>query len=226
MSIKESIDSINSEIGKAVTLVAVSKTHSVEVVRETYQCGQRHFGENKVQELTEKAAALPADVRWHMIGHLQTNKVKFIVPFVYLIHGVDSVRLLKTVDKEAAKISKVVSCLLQVHIADESTKFGFSEDELIAFLESAGHQELKNVQICGLMGMATFTDDIEKVRSEFKSLHHLYSQIKQKFFSHYDAFAVLSMGMSDDYKVAIEEGSNMIRVGSKIFGHRSYDKPQ
>ncbi len=225
MTIKESLESINNEIGDKVVLVAVSKTHPTEVLMEAYDAGQRHFGENKVQELTAKAESLPTDIKWHMIGHLQSNKVKYIAPFIYLIHGVDSLKLLKTIDKEAKKVSRIVSVLLQIHIADEESKFGFSADELYEILESNQISALKNVKICGVMGMATNTDDEEKVKGEFANLSTIFKNLKEKFFSDNADFTVVSMGMSDDYNIAIAHGSNMIRVGSKIFGYRSYDKP-
>jgi pyridoxal phosphate enzyme (YggS family) len=225
MTIKDSIETIKKSAGEAVTLVAVSKTHPAELVRQAYDAGQRHFGENKVQELVAKAGQLPDDIHWHLIGHLQTNKVKFVVPFIYLIHSVDSEKLLKTIDKEAGKAGTVVRCLLQIHIADEETKFGFAEKELFDFMASGRHRDLKNVHLCGVMGMATFTDDQQIVRAEFKKLHSIFTNIKQRWFAGDSQFSVISMGMSDDYEIAVQEGSTMIRVGSKIFGSRSYDKP-
>lgn len=222
MTIKDTIAAIQQEVGSSVTLVAVSKTHPVELIQEAYDAGQRHFGENKVQEMVDKAALLPNDIHWHMIGHLQSNKVKYIAPFVHLIHGVDSLKLLQTIDKEGRKVSRVIPCLLQLHIAREATKFGFSQDELLALFESGALTSLANVHICGLMGMATFTDDEEQIREEFKLLQSIYRQLKDKWFAHDPRFNTLSMGMSDDYPIAVEQGSNMIRVGSKIFGHRNY----
>lgn len=196
----------------ATTLVAVSKTKPVEDISELYYLGQRDFGENYVQELVDKSNQLPKDIRWHFIGHLQTNKVKLIVPFVQLIHGVDSLKLLKEINKEATKAGRVVDCLLQVHIAQEETKFGFDEAELIAVMKDAGGQGLANVCICGLMGMASFTDDVETIRAEFKKLKIIFDKQGQ--------FQTLSMGMSGDYKIAIEEGSTMVRIGSLLFGER------
>ncbi|MBL0882705.1 MAG: YggS family pyridoxal phosphate-dependent enzyme [Chitinophagaceae bacterium] len=202
--------------GKNVALVAVSKTKPVEDIEALYQLGQRDFGENYVQELVDKQSSLPADIRWHFIGHLQSNKVKYIAPFVHLIHGVDSLKLLKEIDRQAAKFNRTIDCLLQLHIATEETKFGMDEQELT---EALG--QLSNfpcVRIRGLMGMASFTDDQEKVRSEFRSLYNIF---KQSAISH-PPFTILSMGMSGDYTIAIEEGSNMVRIGSLLFGARVY----
>ncbi|MBZ4676101.1 MAG: YggS family pyridoxal phosphate-dependent enzyme, partial [Anaerophaga sp.] len=187
-----------------------------------YETGHRIFGENKVQELADKYEQLPKDIRWHMIGHLQRNKVKYIAPFVSLIHGVDSFRLLKTINKEAAKNNRIIPCLFQIHIADEETKFGLDENELFEILESADYKNLSNIQIKGLMGMATFTDDREKVRSEFRFLKTLFDKTKNNYFRSDDAFSILSMGMSGDYQIAVEEGSNMVRIGSAVFGERQY----
>jgi PLP dependent protein len=194
------------------TLVAVSKTKPVEDVVELYDLGQRDFGENYVQELVDKSTRLPKDIRWHFIGHLQTNKVKLIVPFVQLIHGVDSLKLLKEINKEAAKAGKRIDCLLQVHIAKEETKFGFDEAELAVTMKEAEELGLTSVRICGLMGMASFTDDADTVRIEFKKLKAIFDKHKQ--------FQILSMGMSGDYKIAMEEGSTMVRIGSLLFGER------
>lgn len=194
------------------TLIAVSKTKPQEDINQLYQLGQRDFGENYVQELVEKAAQLPADIRWHFIGHLQTNKVKLIVPFVQLIHGVDSLKLLKEINKEAAKCNRVVDCLLQVHIAQEETKFGLNEAELAETLASATELKLMNVNVVGLMGMASFTTDMDNVRKEFRQLKGIFEQ--------YTAFTTLSMGMSSDYRIAVEEGSTMVRIGSLLFGER------
>ena len=217
-----SYNELTGELKKnAVTLVAVSKTKPVSDIKELYELGHRDFGENYVQELTEKAAELPQDIRWHFIGHLQTNKVKSIAPFVQLIHGVDSLKLLKEIGKEGIKAGRVIDCLLQVHIAQEETKFGFDENELGEILNEA--KAIKNVRICGLMGMASFSDNMELVRSEFKTLYGLF----QKYLPQLTAFSrspVLSMGMSSDYKIAIEEKSNMVRIGSLLFGERVYPK--
>ncbi|BFG69660.1 YggS family pyridoxal phosphate-dependent enzyme [Sediminibacterium sp. KACHI17] len=201
---------------KKVTLVAVSKTKPVEDIEALYQLGQRDFGENYVQELVDKQASLPTDIRWHFIGHLQSNKVKYIAPFVHLIHGVDSLKLLKEIDKQAAKNNRIIDCLLQIHIATEETKFGMDQQELTAAMEQLEH--FPNVRVCGLMGMASFTDDQEKVRAEFKSLYDIFNT---SGIGHLPS-AILSMGMSGDYKIAIEEGSNMVRIGSLLFGARIY----
>lgn len=222
MSISENLQQILSSIPAHVHLVAVSKTHPVDTIMETYELGQRQFGENKVQELTSKASQMPTDVVWHMIGHLQTNKVKFIAPFVNLIHGVDSSKLLQVIDKEAKKAQRIIDCLLQIHIASETSKFGFSEDELFKFFNDDIIKSLDNVRICGLMGMATFTENNDQVRKEFRGLKQLFDKVKAVYFNDKNYFAILSMGMSDDYVIAIEEGSTLIRVGSAIFGDRDY----
>ncbi|MBN2743829.1 MAG: YggS family pyridoxal phosphate-dependent enzyme [Marinilabiliaceae bacterium] len=221
MSIAENLRHIQSQLTTGVTLVAVSKTHSQEAVMEAYQAGQRIFGENKVQELTTKYEALPKDIHWHMIGHMQSNKVKYIAPFVTLIHGVDSLRLLQTINKEGQKIQRVIPCLLQVHIASEETKFGFSPLEIKAITPSQ-ISELPWIEIQGLMGMATFTDDNTQVRKEFDTLKQLFDQLKSTLFTNQASFNTLSMGMSDDFHIAIEAGSTLVRVGSSIFGHRDY----
>ncbi|MGL6267181.1 MAG: YggS family pyridoxal phosphate-dependent enzyme, partial [Chitinophagaceae bacterium] len=188
---------------------------------EMYALGQRDFGENYVQELVEKQGLLPADIQWHFIGHLQSNKVKFIAPFVYMIHGVDGLKLLQTIDRQGAMHGRKIRCLLQVHIAVEETKFGLDKNELIELLqEISSEKTLAHVQVCGLMGMASFTDDIDKVRSEFRKLKSLFDEVKEKFFYHEDQFSELSMGMSGDYTMAVEEGSTMVRIGSLLFGSR------
>ncbi|MBW0162688.1 MAG: YggS family pyridoxal phosphate-dependent enzyme [Sediminibacterium sp. Gen4] len=203
-------------LAASVTLVAVSKTKPVEDIKALYDIGQKDFGENYVQELVDKQAVLPNDIRWHFIGHLQSNKVKYIAPFVHLIHGVDSLKLLKEIDKQAAKNNRIIDCLLQVHIATEETKFGMDEQELKDTIEQLS--SFPNVRVRGLMGMASFTDDQEKVRSEFRSLHNIF---KQSVMNHQPS-AILSMGMSGDYTIAIEEGSTMVRIGSLLFGARVY----
>lgn len=218
MNITKNLKQIKASIPEHVTLVAVSKTKSNEAISEAYQAGQRVFGENKVQELTEKYESLPKDIEWHMIGHLQSNKVKYIAPFVSLIHGVDSFKLLKEINKRAAQNERVINCLLQIHIAEEDTKFGFDEKEVIELIKSEAFQHLKNIKVVGLMGMATFTDDENQIRKEFKSLKKLFDKLQ---ISNHQ-FQILSMGMSGDYQIAIEEGSTMIRVGSSIFGERNY----
>ena len=204
-----------------ITLVAVSKTKPVEDIKELYDFGQRDFGENYVQELADKQAQLPEDIRWHFIGHLQSNKVKFIAPFVQLIHSVDSLKLLKEINKQALKNNRVIDCLLQVHIAQEETKFGFSEKELEDLFNTNLNElhELKNVRIVGLMGMASLTDDMDKVRNEFKFLRTLFERFSKLPIANCK-LQILSMGMTSDYKIAIEEGSNMVRIGSLIFGER------
>lgn len=220
--IGENLKFIRATIPEKVELVCVSKFHSESEILEAYQAGERIFGESKVQELCSKQEHLPSDINWHFIGHLQTNKVKLLVPFVELIHGVDSVRLLKEINKQAIRCNRIVDCLLQVHIATEETKFGFSDAELIDFLVQEKLTEFTNISIRGLMGMATFTDNAEQVRSEFRHLNQLFVSIQQQQISLLDRFTILSMGMSDDYQLAIEEGSTMVRIGSKIFGQRLY----
>lgn len=204
---------------KAVCLVAVSKTKPVEDIQELYDLGQRDFGENYVQELVDKAEKLPKDIRWHFIGHLQTNKVKLIAAFVQLIHGVDSLKLLKEINKQAEKNNRVIDCLLQVHIAQEETKFGLDEEELNSVMEEVANLQMANVQIRGLMGMASFTENLDKVQNEFRYLKKLFDK-KNPLTIHHSAFTTLSMGMSSDYTLAIQEGSNMVRIGSLLFGER------
>lgn len=222
MSILRNIQQIRNHIPANVKLVCVSKFHPESAVLEAYEAGERIFGESRVQELLDKQPNLPADIHWHFIGHLQTNKIKYIVPFVDLIHGVDSLKVLKEIDKQAEKAGRVVSCLLQVHIAQEETKFGFSAGELAEMLESDEFREMKNVVISGLMGMATLTDNSSQIRQEFRKLKVLRDEIKQLYFTLNNSFTELSMGMSDDYLIAIEEGSTMIRIGTSIFGVREY----
>lgn len=209
---------IKKELG-TTTLVAVSKTKPNEDIEELYALGQRDFGENYVQELVDKEAALPKDIRWHFIGHLQSNKVKYIAPFVHLIHGVDSFKLLQEINKQAAKHNRIIDCLLQVHIAQEETKFGMDQTELEEAL--AGTAALPNVRVCGLMGMASFSDDLEKVRAEFRLLKALFDKCSEWPVVGVE-WAILSMGMSGDYAIAKEEGSTMVRIGSLLFGARSY----
>lgn len=205
---------------KQMTLVAVSKTKPVEDILELYGLGQRDFGENYVQELVDKAASLPKDIRWHFIGHLQTNKVKLIAHFVQLIHGVDSLKLLKEINKQGQKAGRIIDCLLQVHIAQEETKFGFDESELEMAVKQLSDFKLTNVRICGLMGMASFTENMDMVRKEFKKLKEVFD-FHVKSQTRYFEPKVLSMGMSSDYRIAVEEGSNLIRIGSLLFGQRS-----
>ena len=226
MSISSILSSIKTDLPDYVRLVAVSKFHPVEMIEEAYHAGQRIFGENHVQEMTQKHELLPKDIEWHFIGHLQTNKVKYIAPFVSLIHSVDSFKLLKEINKQAEKSQRVISCLLQIHIAQEETKFGFSFDECRTMLQEEEWKTLTHVQLCGVMGMATFTDDVQEVRNEFRSLKKFFDEIKENYFSNNDAFHEISMGMTDDYPIAIEEGSTLIRIGTKIFGERVYPEHQ
>ena len=221
--ILSNIISIRQHIPAHVQLVCVSKFHPNESIIEAYETGERIFGESKVQELCGKYESLPKDIVWHFIGHLQTNKIKYLVPFVSLIHGVDSFKLLSEIDKQAAKAGRRVSCLLQVHIAREDTKFGFSAEELLEMLSLGDWKQLSHVQICGLMGMATYTENREQIRSEFRSLKTLFDKAKSSCFASEPSFCELSMGMSDDYQLAIEEGSTLVRVGSSIFGNRNYN---
>jgi len=218
--ISETIHQINASLPVMTKLIAVSKTQSMDKIMEAYEAGQRDFGENKVQELVAKYEALPKDIRWHMIGHLQSNKVKYIAPFVHLIHGVDSLKLLQEIDKQGQKIGRKIPCLLQFHIAKEESKFGFSMEEANEFLNPKNLDSLSHIQLCGVMGMATFTDNTAQIRQEFKALASTFKTLKQHHFSSVESFQEISMGMSDDYPIAVEEGSTFIRVGSKIFGHR------
>ncbi|HJF90777.1 MAG TPA: YggS family pyridoxal phosphate-dependent enzyme [Mediterranea massiliensis] len=220
--IAESIRQIRSELPAGVRLVAVSKFHPNEAIEEAYRAGQRIFGESKVQEMTAKHDSLPQDIEWHFIGHLQTNKVKYIVPYVALIHGIDSFKLLAEVDKQAAKVGRRVDCLLQLHIAREETKFGFSFDECRQMLAEGQWRQLQHVRLCGLMGMATNTDNTTQIKEEFESLSQFFREVKATWFADDDAFRELSMGMSHDYHEAIAAGSTLVRVGSKIFGERIY----
>jgi len=220
MMIKENLLRIQNSIPSKVQLVAVSKTKPLELLQEAYTAGQRHFGENRVQELVEKYEALPKDICWHMIGHLQSKKVKYIAPFVHLIHGVDSLKLLEEINKQALKNNRIIDCLLQFHIANEETKYGFSYEEALALVESETFFPLKNVRIVGVMGMATFTEDDNRVRQEFATLTNYFSLFKNNQFKFAPYFKEISMGMSGDYLIAIEEGSTMVRVGSSIFGGR------
>ncbi len=217
MSIQENLKTIETTVPAHVTLVAVSKTKPVEDLQEAYAAGMRDFGENKIQEMCDKYEVLPKDIRWHMIGHVQTNKVKYMAPFVHLIHGVDSLKLLKEIHKQAEKNNRVIDVLLQQFIADEETKFGLDKEEIQHIMQEE-IQHLPNVRVVGLMGMATFTDDEKQIRNEFKTLKSNFDSLKNNF----DNLTVLSMGMSGDYQVAIEEGSTMVRIGSSIFGHRNY----
>ncbi|MAB49794.1 MAG: YggS family pyridoxal phosphate-dependent enzyme [Flavobacteriaceae bacterium] len=222
MTIKDNLNNIKSSLPEHVTLVAVSKTKPVSDLMEAYNAGQRIFGENKIQEMVEKHEQMPKDVEWHMIGHVQRNKVKYMADFVSLIHGVDNFKLLKEINKQAKKCNRIINCLLQIKIAEEDSKFGMSKNDASTLLQSDEFSELKNIKIVGLMGMATFTDDIAQVESEFKFLKTTFEELKQ-LQTRNCKLKTLSMGMSGDYKLAIEYGSNMIRVGSSIFGARNYN---
>lgn len=222
-TITENIQAIKNELPEQVTLVAVSKTKPIEAIVEAYEAGQRVFGENKVQEMVEKQEVLPHDIQWHMIGHLQRNKVKYIAPFVSLIHGVDSFRLLQEIDKQAKRNNRIIPCLLQIYIADEETKFGLNQEELYEIFDGEALKALQNIQIVGLMGMATFTEDIEKIKHEFTYLNDIYNETKKKYVNLEQLnLQTLSMGMSNDYPIAITCGSTMVRIGSHIFGTRNH----
>lgn len=220
--IQEQIRIIKEGLPDNVRLVAVSKFHPIEALQEAYEGGQRIFGESKVQEMTQKYEALPKDIEWHFIGHLQTNKIKYMAPYVSLIHGVDSYKLLKEINKQAAKAGRIIPCLLQIHIAQEETKFGFSIEECRTMLAEGQWKSLDNVCIAGVMGMATNTDNENQVEQEFKVLADFFHEIKATYFEESPQFTEISMGMSDDYPLAIRQGSTLIRVGSRIFGERNY----
>ncbi len=221
MDITTNLKEVLAEMPSNVRLVAVSKYHPNEAIEEAYAAGQRIFGESKVQEMDQKHETLPADIEWHFIGHLQTNKIKYMAPYVSLIHGVDSYKLLAEINKQASKCNRVIPCLLQIHIAQEETKFGFSFEECTEMLEKGEWKTLENVSIYGLMGMASNTDNLQQVRNEFHSLHTYFEEVKERFFADAPTFKELSMGMSHDYPIAVEEGATLVRVGSKIFGERS-----
>ena len=222
MDIADNLHNVLKTIPSNVQLIAVSKTYSPELILDVYNAGQRLFGENKPQELKAKFDILPKDIKWHMIGHLQTNKVKLIAPFVSLIHAVDSIKLLKTINSEAKNNNRIIDILFQIYIAKEESKFGLTEIELVEILKSDDYDKLHNINPCGLMGMASFTDDSEVIENEFHYLKDLFSKIKDSFFINRNDFCELSMGMSGDYLLAINEGSTMIRIGSAIFGDRNY----
>lgn len=222
MDIKSNLQQIRAELLAAARLIAVSKFHPAEAIMEAYQAGQRIFGENKVQEMTRKYESLPKDIQWHLIGHLQSNKIKYIAPYVAMIHSVDSYKLLSEINKQAAKCGREIPCLLQIHIAQEETKFGFSFEECRYMLAHEAWKDLKNIRISGVMGMATNTPDIEKINDEFHTLRLFFDELKQSCFSGQPYFKELSMGMSQDYPIALHQGSTLIRVGSKIFGERIY----
>lgn len=221
MSIKESLLKIKKELPNTVTLVAVSKTKPISDLEEAYAAGQRIFGENKIQEMTQKWEVMPKDIQWHMIGHVQTNKVKYMAEYVSLVHGVDSLKLLKEINKQAKKHNRVINCLLQMHIAEESTKFGLDKEELNSLIGSDVFKTLKNVNVVGLMGMATFIDNKNQVKKEFSMLKEIFSSLQRVKSTNLD-LKILSMGMSGDYKLAIDQGSTMVRIGSSIFGSRNY----
>ena len=221
--IAEVLASIHQQLPKGVRLVAVSKFHPAEAIREAYDAGQRIFGESHVQEVMAKVDVLPKDIEWHFIGHLQTNKVKYLAPSVSLIHAVDSMKLLREINKQAMKVGRTISCLLELHVAQEESKYGFTPDELLTMLDEGEWRELTNVKICGLMTMATFTDDEQQIRREFQLAKYTFDRAKAEYFDHEPAFCELSMGMSHDYPIAIEEGATLIRIGTKIFGERNYN---
>lgn len=222
MSLAQNLTKISSLLPASVKLVAVSKTQLVSTIQEAYQLGQRRFGENKVQELVSKHPLLPTDIEWHFIGHLQSNKVKLIIPFVSMIHSIDSLKLLIQVNQEAAKAGRVIDCLLEIHIASEESKFGLDFSDAKSLVESDTYRSMKNIILRGVMGMATFTDDITIVRNEFRTLHSCFESIKKDHFPTDERFSEISMGMSDDFNVAVEEGSTIVRIGTALFGSRIY----
>lgn len=222
MSVTENIDKVKAELPQYVQLVAVSKTKPAELILEAYNHGQRTFGENKVQEMARKYEELPKDIEWHFIGHLQSNKIKYIAPFVRMIHGVDSFKLLKAIDTEAKKNGRIIPCLLQFHIAEEETKFGLSMEEAVEMLNSEEYKLLDHIHVSGVMGMATYTDDESQIRKEFACLKTYFERLKSEYFIGDVDFKDISMGMSGDYLIAVGEGSTMVRIGSTIFGERNY----
>ena len=222
MSIAENLKQLKEELPESVQLIAISKTKPNEDIMEAYQSGHRIFGENKVQELTDKFETLPKDIEWHMVGHMQSNKVKYIAPFVHLIHGVDKPKLLRVIDKEGRKNDRVLNVLLQFHIAKEETKFGFDYKEVEEMLNDPAFQQFEYVRICGVMGMATFTEDMDQVKNEFMELKSIFNRLKSNYFANTPHFKEISMGMTNDYKVAVEAGATMVRIGSLIFGKRNY----
>ena len=219
MSIKSEIERLRSELPEGVKLLAVSKFHPVEALQEAYDAGQRAFGESRPQELKAKQAVLPDDIEWHMIGHLQTNKIKYIAPYVHLIESLDSERLAEAIEKEAAKCDRTIDCLLEIHVTKEESKSGWDYVELLDFVRSGGFEAMPHIRLRGVMGMATFTDDEATVRGDFKRLNECFTELKEHFGAEFDT---LSMGMSDDYPIAIEYGSTEVRIGSTIFGAREY----
>lgn len=223
MSIAENLTKIKSSLPQNVTLIAVTKTKPLEDLMEAYNNNHKIFGENKVQEMTTKYEQLPKDIQWHLIGHLQTNKVKYIADFVHMIHSVDSEKLADEINKQAIKKGRKINCLMQMYIAKEDTKFGFDENELNSFIQSNPIEKYQGINWCGVMGMATFTDNTIQIKNEFANLKKIFNDLKSGYFAYNTDFKEISMGMSDDYKLAIEEGSTMIRVGSAIFGSRNYN---
>lgn len=221
MDVQQNLKKVKQDIPDQVCLVAVSKTKPVDMIREVYDAGQRDFGENKAQDMAAKYPQLPKDIRWHFIGHLQTNKVKYIAPFVHLIHAVDSLKVLKEINKQAVKNHRVIDCLFEFHIAREESKFGLDMDNATAILESDDFKQMQNIRICGVMGMATYTDDKQQIAGEFHQLTLHFHELKQRYFPTSDYFREISMGMSGDYPIAIGEGATLVRVGSKIFGERN-----
>ncbi len=222
MSITQNIQRLTAQLPQGVKLVAVSKFHPIERLQEAYDAGQRIFGENRAQELAAKAPQLPSDIEWHFIGHLQKNKVRMIMPWASIIQSIDSTQLLQLVNKEAARINRHVNVLLQLHVAKEQTKSGFTIDEIFEAAEDGAFRDLSNVTICGVMAMATFTDDMEQVASEFELVRNTFLTLRDKYFSHNDAFKEISMGMSDDWRIAVEHGATLVRIGTNIFGQREY----
>lgn len=220
MPIGEQITRLRKELPEGVSLLAISKYQPIEALQEAYDAGQRMFGENHIQEMAAKAASLPKDIQWHFTGHVQTNKIKYMAPFVNLIHAVDSFRLLREIDKHAAKHERCIDCLLQIHIAQEETKYGLTVDECRHLLANEPWRELQHIRITGLMAMGSNTDDMEQVRSEFKQIKNLFDELKEKYFPDEPSFCQISEGMTDDYPIAIEEGSTIVRIGSMIFGER------
>ncbi len=220
-NVSENIQKLLEDIPSQIKLIPISKTKPEEIILEAYNSGFKIFGENKVQEIVRKHENLPADIEWHMVGHMQTNKVKYLAPFIHLVHGIDSLKLLKIVNKEAVKVGRTINTLLQIHIASEETKFGFSKDEVYRLLDSADFRTLNNVKIMGVMGMATYTSDQSQIRKEFQGLFKFFEWMKVEYFSEDTDFKEISMGMSADYKIAIDEGSTMVRIGSLIFGNRN-----
>ncbi len=222
MDIQKNLLKIKNEIPSSVRLVVVSKTRTVNEILSVYQTGHKIFGENKTQELIRKQPSLPPDIEWHFIGHLQSNKVKYIAPYIKLIHSVDSLKLLNEINKQALKNNRIIDCLMQFHIATEESKFGLDLDEAIQILESDEFHAMKSIKICGVMGMATFTDNRDLIKNEFNNLRNIFSKIKTQYFADNSDFREISMGMSDDYRIAIDEGCTIVRIGNAIFGERNY----